>query len=130
MRLEVVYDRPMLKALAAAAVLGICSLTAVASLGAATYPKGFQQDAEAKLKTAFGTWTKKHLPGSTIKAVSCILPTSGNVLHCTVRVASAPKYRELIVFKIRETLHDSGQMTWVATSHSCTDSKTGKPFAC
>ena len=120
----------MAKALAAAAILATCSFAAAGTVSAATYPSGYRQEAEAKLKTAFAAWAKKHLAGSTVGKVSCILPTSGSTLHCTVHVASAPKYRENIVFKIRETLHETGTMSWVATSHSCTDSKTGKPFAC
>jgi len=95
----------------------------------AAYPKAEIQYANKTMKASFTAWAKKHLPGTRVGAVSCKLPSSGNVIRCTVHV-SAPQNRENILFKVKGTLHDSGQLTWVSTSHSCTDSKTGKPFSC
>ena len=107
------------------------SILALLTAGAASaaYPKAEIQYANKTMKGSFTAWAKKNLPGTKVGKVSCVLPSNGNVLHCTVHV-SAPANRENIVFKVKGTLHDSGQLTWVATSHSCTDSKTGKPFAC
>jgi hypothetical protein len=112
---------------AAAALALLALLTAGAA--SAAYPKAEVQYANNTMKGSFTAWTKKNLPGTRVGGVSCILPSNGNVIHCTVHV-SAPKNRENIVFKVKGTLHDSGQLTWVSTSHSCTDSKTGKAFAC
>jgi hypothetical protein len=107
------------------------SLLALLTAGAASaaYPKAEIQYANKTMKASFTAWAKKKLPGTKVGRVTCKLPSSGNVIHCTVHV-SAPKNRENIVFKVKGTLHDSGQLTWVSTSHSCTDSKTGKKFAC
>ena len=95
----------------------------------AAYPKAEIQYANKTMKASFTAWAKKHLPGAKVGAVSCKLPSSGTVIRCTVHV-SAPQNQENILFRVKGTLHDSGQLTWVSTSHSCTDSKTGKPFAC
>ena len=54
---------------------------------------------------------------------------NGNVVHCTV-TSTAPSYRENIVFKVRETLHASGTMSWLVTAKACSDSRTGKAIAC
>jgi hypothetical protein len=107
------------------------ALLALVTAGAASaaYPKAEVQYADKTMKASFTAWAKKKLPGTTVGKVSCVLPSSGSVIHCTVHV-SAPKNRENIVFEVAGTLHDSGQLTWVATSHTCTDSKTGKKFAC
>ena len=112
---------------AAATVALLALLTAAAA--SAAYPKAEIQYANKTMKTSFSAWAKKNLPGTKVGRVSCKLPASGNVIHCTVHV-SAPKNRENIVFKVKGTLHESGQLTWASTSHSCTDSKTGKPFTC
>ena len=114
-----------MRAALAAAVLALVA-TGAAS---AAYPKAEIQYADKTMKGSFTAWAKKNLPGTTVGKVSCVLPSNGNVIHCSVHV-SAPKNRENIVFKVKGTLHDSGQLTWVSTSHTCTDSKTGKPFAC
>jgi hypothetical protein len=124
------YCGHMAKRLALIGIVGICLLGAAGATALAAAPKSEKQYAELKLKTSFSAWVKKHLPGATVKTVSCVLPVNGIVVKCVVHVASAPRYRENIVFKISETLHETGTMTWVATSHSCTDSKTGKSFSC
>jgi hypothetical protein len=110
---------------------GVFALLGLLLAGAASaaYPKAGIQYADKTMKASFTAWAKKNLPGTKVGTVSCKLPSSGNVIHCTVHV-SAPKNQENIVFKVKGTLHDSGQLTWVSTSHSCTDSKTGKPFSC
>src|SRR4051794_5891752 len=102
---------------------------AASGTAAAAYPRGDVLYANKTMKASFTAWAKKNLPGTTVGKVACVLPKSGNVIHCTIHV-SAPKNRENIVFKVKGTLHEVGTLSWVATSHSCTDSKTGKPFAC
>ena len=68
--------------------------------------------------------------GITVGKVNCVLPNEQRS-SSTARSTSAPRSnRENIVFKVKGTLHDTGQLAWVATSHSCTDSKTGKKLAC
>jgi hypothetical protein len=111
--------------------VAVAAVLALAAIGAASaaYPKAEVQYANKTMKGSFTAWAKKNLPGTTVRKVSCVLPSNGNVIHCTVHV-SAPKNRENIVFKVKGTLHESGQLNWVSTSHSCTDSKSGKPFAC
>ncbi len=112
-------------------VAATAALLALLAAGAASaaYPKAEVQYADKTMKTSFTAWAKKNLPGTKVGTVSCKLPSNGNVIHCTVHV-SAPKNRENIVFEVKGTLHESGQLTWVSTSHSCTDSKTGKKFSC
>ncbi len=61
--------------------------------------------------------------------VTCVLPKSGIVVHCTVH-ASSPKAQENIVFKVRETLTQEGNMNWAITSDACSDSKTGQKLSC
>jgi hypothetical protein len=117
-----------MKGMRLAAAFAFLFLVAAGAASAA-YPKAEIQYADKTMKGSFTAWAKKNLPGTTVGKVSCVLPSSGNVIHCTIHV-SAPKNQEHIVFKVKGTLHDSGQLTWVSTSHSCTDSKTGKPFAC
>lgn len=111
------------------AAAALCALAGPASLLAA-YPKAQVQYAEKTMKASFAKWAKTHMAGTTVGKVTCVLPTSGTVLHCTIHVGTPTRYHENIVFKVKGTLHDSGTLSWVATSHSCTDTRTGKPFKC
>jgi hypothetical protein len=88
-----------------------------------------KQYSEQKLKTAM--MSSAQLKGLGLKwgAVSCVLPKNGNIVHCTVH-ASSPKAQENIVFKVRETLKETGTMSWAITSDACSDSKTGKKLSC
>jgi hypothetical protein len=106
-------------------------LVAAALVAAAAAETPAQRYAETQLKTAFGAWLKKNLPGGKVGKVTCVLPTdpNGKVAHCTVYV-SAPKYRENVVFKVTNTIHANGTASFAMTSHSCTDSKSGKKLAC
>jgi hypothetical protein len=113
--------------LAVAAIAAVVLVPAGAA--AAAYPRADVQYANKTMKASFTAWAKKNLPGTTVGKVSCVLPTSGSVIRCTVHV-SAPKSRENIVFKVNGTLHETGQLSWVATSHACTDSKTGAKLTC
>ena len=109
-------------------VLALVALVATGqALGAK--PLTQKQYAELKMKQAMTQWAKKSVPGLQIGAASCVLPKNGVVIHCTVQ-STAPKYNENIVFKVKETLHDIGTVTWVVTSKTCSDSKTHKTFAC
>jgi TctA family transporter len=114
-----------MRAQLAAAIVAL----AAAGTAAAAYPKADVQYANKTMKASFTTWAKKNLRGTTVGKVACVLPTSGNVIHCTIHV-SAPKNRENILFKVKGTLQETGKLAWVATSHSCADSKTGKKFPC
>ena len=88
-----------------------------------------KQYTEQKLKTAMmGSSQLKGL-GLKFGVVSCVLPKSGNVVHCTVHT-SAPKAQENIVFKVTETLAETGNMKWAITSDTCSDSKTGQKLSC
>jgi hypothetical protein len=111
--------------LAAAALLA--AVLAPVALGAR--PALQRQQAERALKTAMTAWAHRNVRGLEIGAVSCILPRSGNVIHCAVKTA-APTYHEVIVFQIRETLSASGTMSWIATSKACRDTQTGRAIAC
>jgi L-aminopeptidase/D-esterase-like protein len=88
-----------------------------------------KQYTEQKLKTAM--MTSSQLKGLGLKwgTVTCVLPKNGNIVHCTVH-ASAPAARENIVFKVKETLKETGAMSWAITSDACSDSKTGQKLAC
>jgi hypothetical protein len=111
--------------------LAVAALACIAvSTATAAYPKAAVQDAEAKMKASFTSWAKKNLAGTTVGKVTCVLPENGVVVRCTVHVSAAKRYHENIVFQVKETLHDDGTVSWVATSHKCTDTRTGKPFSC
>jgi hypothetical protein len=87
------------------------------------------QYTEQKLKTSMMNSSQLKPLGLRYGAVKCVLPKNGNVVHCTVH-ATAPKARENIVFKVTETLKQTGQMTWAITSDACSDSKTGQKLSC
>lgn len=114
---------------------GVALLATLVALGlvgasaAAPKPKTQTQAIEQTLKVSMTKSFKKQLPGVVIGKLVCVLPKNGVVVHCTVHT-SAPKNQENIVFKVTATLHDNGTISWTSTSHSCTDSKTGKPFKC
>jgi hypothetical protein len=117
----------MSKLLPAAALAAAALLAAGHALAAK--PRTQKQYAELRLKQAMNSWARKKVPGLTIDTVSCVLPKNGVVVRCTAR-ASAPKYREKVVFGVKETLHPVGTMTWLVTSEACSDSKTGGKLRC
>ena len=119
-----------MRGMLAATVVALCAVAAWTPFAAAAYPKGDVQYAEKTMKASFAKWAKTHMAGTTVGKVTCVLPTSGTVIHCTVHVGTPAKYHESIVFQVRGTLHETGTLSWVATSHSCTDTRTGKPFKC
>ncbi len=106
-------------------------MVALAATGQAMAAKPLTQKqfAELRMKQALTGWAKKNVPGLQIGAASCVLPKNGVVIHCTVK-STAPKYRENILFKVTETLHEVGTITWVVTSKTCSDSKTHETIAC
>ena len=105
----------------------LAALLAPATLAAK--PLTQKQYTEQTLKTAMTAWARKNVKGLEIGAAACVLPENGNVVHCTVK-SSAPGYRENIVFKVTETLHASGTMSWRVTAKACSDSETGKAITC
>jgi TctA family transporter len=111
--------------LAVIAVLG-----ASAAATAATYPKGDVQYAEKTMKASFARWAKTHMAGTTVGKVTCVLPPNGTVIRCAVHVGTPKRFHENIVFKVKGTLHETGTLSWVAITHSCRDTRTGKPFSC
>lgn len=113
--------------LAAAAVAAVALLVAGQALAAK--PLTQKQFAEARLKQVLNAWARKTVPGLAIGTVTCVLPENGVVIHCTAK-ASAPKYRENLVFKVTETLHETGTMSWAITSKACSDSRTGQSIQC
>jgi hypothetical protein len=88
-----------------------------------------KQFTEQKLKTAMTSSPSLKPLGLKFGVVACVLPKNGTVVNCTVH-ASAPKARENIVFKVRETLNEEGNMSWRITSDACSDSKTGQKLSC
>jgi hypothetical protein len=88
-----------------------------------------KQYTEQKLKAAMMSSAQLKGLGLTWGAVTCVLPKNGNIVHCTVH-ASAPKAQENIVFKVKETLKETGAMSWAITSDACSDSKTGQKLSC
>jgi hypothetical protein len=116
--------------LAVAVVVGLCAVAGSAQLATAAYPKGDVQYAEKTMKASFTKWAKTHMAGTTVGKVTCVLPTSGTVIRCTIHVGTPTRYHENILFQVKGTLHETGTMSWVATSHTCTDTRTGKPFKC
>ena len=119
-----------MRGLLAATLLVVLCAVASAQLASAAYPKGEVQYAEKTMKASFAKWAKTHIAGTTVGKVTCVLPTNGTVIHCTVHVGTPTRFHESIVFQVKGTLHDSGTLSWVATSHTCTDTRTGKPFKC
>jgi hypothetical protein len=115
------------------ALLPIAASTLLAAVAAghalAAEPLTQKQYAELKMKQAITSWAKKNVPGLRVGATSCTLPRNGVVIRCTVQ-STAPKYRENIVFKVKETLHDVGTVSWVVTSRACSDSKTHATITC
>jgi hypothetical protein len=112
-------------------LLAALALVALVATGQAMAAKPLTQKqyAELRMKQVMTAWAKKNVPGLQIGAAACVLPKNGVIIHCTVQ-STAPKYTENIVFKVKETLHDVGTVTWVVTSKVCSDSKTHKTFAC
>ena len=110
--------------------LAACLLAVLLAPAAlAAKPLTQKQYTEQTLKTAMTAWARKNVKGLEIGSASCVLPLNGNVVHCTV-TSTAPSYREKIVFKVRETLHASGTMSWLVTAKACSNSRTGKAIAC
>jgi hypothetical protein len=95
---------------------------------AAKPPTQLQYTQQGLLKAMMKSPSLKPL-GLTWGKVACVLPTSGNVFHCTVH-ASAPKAQENIVFQVKATLTAVGNVSWGITSDACSDAKTGKKLSC
>jgi hypothetical protein len=110
-------------------VVGMMALVGSGSALAAATPKTQAQAVEVSLKTSMTAAFKKEKLALTIGKVTCVLPKNGAVVHCTADATGPPADHEDVVFKVAATLRDSGQITWTAT-HTCSDSKTHKPFKC
>jgi hypothetical protein len=114
---------------AALIVVGMIALVASGSAVGATKPKTQAQAVEMSLKTSMIATFKKEKLALTVGKVTCVLPKNGAVVHCTAAATGPPADHEDVVFKVAATLQDSGKITWTAT-HTCSDSKTHKPFKC
>jgi hypothetical protein len=113
---------------------GVMALLAVGSIPAmAAKPKTEAQAYAAQVKASMVKKFKNTsgLSGLKIGKVVCVLPKNGVTFHCTAHTSSAAQH-ENVVFQVAATLHDNDAMTvsWVMTSHTCTDSRTGKKLAC
>jgi len=106
----------------AAPVVALCAC-AVASGAVNPEQLRLQRSLKADMAKSF----KKRAPSLEITTVSCKLPVSGTVAHCTAHfvVGQVKGY-----YKVSATIHESGQLTWTAASPRCFDAKSGKALRC
>jgi hypothetical protein len=104
------------------------ALLAPAAALAAKAPTQAQYTAQGLVKAMMKSASLKPL-GLTWGKVLCVLPKNGNVFHCTVHTSS-PKAQENIVFQVKATLDEEGNVKWTITSDACSDSKSGQKLSC
>jgi hypothetical protein len=111
---------------AIAAVTLLCGVAPATVLAATpAQNKAFAKQLTTKIRPVF----KKQVPQLVLGAVTCVLPLDGTVVACKAHFSDAPAHAN-VVYAIRATLKESGTISWTTTSHSCTDSKTGKKLPC
>jgi hypothetical protein len=109
-------------------VVAACLLVAAvlaAAAGAATNPE--QLRLEKTLRANMVKTFKKRAPSLRITAVTCKLPRNGTVARCTARFTTGSVDGW---YPVKAVLHDSGLLTWTATSPKCFDAKTKKRLPC
>jgi hypothetical protein len=96
-----------------------------AGAGAATNPEQLrlQKTLRANMVKTF----KKRAPSLKITTVTCKLPRNGTVARCTARFTTGSVKGW---YPVKAVLHDSGTLTWTATSPKCFNAKTNKPIPC
>lgn len=99
-------------------------LTAAAA--AATNPE--QIRLQKSLKTQIAATFKKQAPKLKLTTVTCKLPSNGVTAHCKARFTYGKTV--VVVYPVTATIHESGQLTWVAKSPACTNATTKKKIAC
>jgi hypothetical protein len=109
-------------------IVAAFSIAGAASGAVAATPTEAQAVAMTLKASMMSTFKKEGLT-ITVDKVTCVLPQDGVVVHCIADAAGPPASREDVVFNVTETLHANGSISWTAT-HTCTDSKTHKPFPC
>jgi hypothetical protein len=83
------------------------------------------------LKASMATRYKKAAPGLTFTKVTCRLPSSGTIAHCTASFTySSHTIKAKGYYPVVVKLHENGQVSWTASSPKCKDAKTGKALAC
>jgi hypothetical protein len=68
-------------------------------------------------------------PALVLGAVTCVLPAEGTVVRCKAHFADRPAGAD-VLYLIKATLQETGDIKWTTTGHSCIDAKTGKKLAC
>jgi hypothetical protein len=93
-----------------------------AALGAYTDPY-----LEKTLKTAMVKTFHKQAPKLTFGSVKCVLPKNGVTAHCKAyfTVSSTKGY-----YPVKATIHDSGQLSWTASSPQCWNPAKKRYAAC
>jgi hypothetical protein len=105
---------------------GVLFVLLAAAASAATNPEQIrlQKSLAPKIAATF----QKQAPKLKLKTVTCKLPSSGVTAHCKARFTYGTTY--IVVYPVTATIHDSGRLTWVAKSPSCTSTKTKKTTPC
>jgi hypothetical protein len=112
----------------AALVVAVALLSALQAVALGATPaqnRQFATSLAAKIKPVF----KKQAPKLALSKVTCVLPLNGTVVHCKAHF-SYPSAGLNVVYGIKATLQETGDIKWVTTTHSCTNAKTGKTVAC
>ena len=95
---------------------------APAALGAYTDPH-----LEKTLKADMVKTFHKQAPKLTIGQVKCVLPKNGVTAHCKAyfTISTTKGY-----YPVKATIHDSGQLSWTASSPQCWNAAKKRYVAC
>jgi hypothetical protein len=112
-------------------LLVLCSaaLVTAAPAGAATNPEAVHL--AKTLKASMVKRYKKAAPGLSFTTVTCKLPSSGTVAHCTANFDyKSGAFEAKGSYAVRVKLLETGKITWTAGSPKCRNAKTGKAISC
>jgi uncharacterized lipoprotein YbaY len=93
--------------------------------GKLTPGQAFANQLKAKITPVF----KQQAPQLELGKVTCVLPKNGNVVSCQAHFGY-PSAHVNVVYGIKATLEQTGQLRWTTTSHACTNAKTGEKLPC
>ena len=109
-------------------VICVAALTAAAP-AAAGNPEALHL--AKTLKTSMVARYKKVAPRLTFTTVTCRLPSSGSVAHCTAKFTySSRRVKARGYYPVTVKLLQTGQIRWTAASPRCRDARTGKTLRC
>jgi hypothetical protein len=103
----------------------LAALALASTAAAAANPE--QLRLQKTLKAAMVKAFQKQAPKLKLTTVSCRLPKSGTVARCTAhfKVSAVKGY-----YPVKVVLHETGTISWTASSPKCFDAKSGKKLPC